>query len=128
MSGSILTDVRLMCNVSEEDDGFDRQLIPLINTQLMLAHLQLGIGQNGYIVHGAEETWDGWLGEPEEKLEGIKTWVGYNVLLLFDPPDNSTVLKSYRETIEKLEWMLCSKSRLEGISTVNYPAEYVDED
>lgn len=128
MSGSILTDVRLMCNVSEEDDGFDRQLIPLINTQLMLAHLQLGIGQNGYIVHGTEETWDDWLGEPEEKLEGIKTWVGYNVLLLFDPPDNSTVLKSYRETIEKLEWMLCSKSRLEGISTVNYPAEYVDED
>ena len=91
---SILQEVRVACNVDENDTGFDLQLIPLINTQLMLAHQQLGIGPESYSITGVNETWGDWLGEPGASLVGIKTWVGYSVLLMFDPPDNSTVLKS----------------------------------
>ena len=121
---SILQEVRVACNVDENDTGFDLQLIPLINTQLMLAHQQLGIGPESYSITGVNETWGDWLGEPGPSLVGIKTWVGYSVLLMFDPPDNSTVLKSYQDTISKLEWMLSSKSRLEGHSTRSYPVSY----
>lgn len=124
MDESILAEVKTMCNVSEEDDAFNGQLIPLINSQLMVAH-QFGVGYNGFNVTGATETWQDLLGEHGEKLAAFKTWLGYSVLLLFDPPDNGTVLKSYQDQIQKLEWMLCSKSQLEK-HVVDYVPEHAD--
>lgn len=112
-SNSILVTVRPLCNVDEEDNGFDRQLIPLINGQLMVAH-QFGVGPNGFRITGETETWQDLLGEHDEELEAIKIWLGYNVLLLFDPPDNSTVLKSYQDQVQKMEWHLSNKSCMEG--------------
>lgn len=128
VENSILVSVRSMCNVDEEDNGFDNQLIPLINSQMMIAHHQLGVGINGFNITGTTETWSEWLGAGESKLAAIKTWLGYSVLLLFDPPDNGTVLKAIQETLQKTEWMLASKSRLEGHAKTIYPVEYVEED
>ena len=128
VNDSILVSVRPMCNVDEEDTGFDQQLIPLINSQMMIAHHQLGIGINGFNITGESETWSDWLGEGESKLAAIKIWLGYSVFLLFDPPDNGTVLKAIQETLAKTEWMLESKSRLEGHAKTIYPVEYVEED
>lgn len=125
---SILASVRVMCNVDETDNGFDTQLIPLINSQLMLAFHQLGIGSNGFNITGESEEWADWLGEGESKLAAIKTWVGYSVLLMFDPPDNGTVLKSIQDTIAKMEWILASKSRLEGHSRRLYPTDYPEDE
>ena len=128
VTNSILVSVRSMCNVDEEDNGFDNQLIPMINSQMMIAHHQLGVGINGFNITGTTETWSEWLGVGESKLAAIKTWLGYSVLLLFDPPDNGTVLKAIQETLQKTEWMLASKSRLEGHAQTIYPVEYVEED
>ena len=116
---SILVDVRVACNVDESDDGFDMKLIPLINGQMMMAH-QFGIGFNGFSITGVSETWGDWLGEGCNDLAAAKTWLGYTVLLLFDPPDNSSMLKSYQDQIQKMEWMLCNKSCMNG-----YVKEYV---
>lgn len=128
VENSILVSVRSMCNVDEEDMGFDNQLIPLINTQMMIANHQLGVGINGFNITGDSETWSDWLGEGEAKLAAVKTWLGYSVLLLFDPPDNGTVLRAIQDTLAKTEWMLESKSRLEGHAKTIYPVEYVEED
>lgn len=123
----ILVDVRVACNVDEEDDGFDKKLIPLINTQIMMAH-QFGIGYDGFRITGLTETWRDWLGDAGEKLMAAQTWLGYQVLLLFDPPDNSTMLKSYQDQINKMEWMLCEKSCREGYVKTYVPekAEFYD--
>lgn len=127
-SPSILVSVRPMCNVDSNDTGFDAQLVSLINSQMMIAHHQLGVGTNGFNITGEAEEWGDWLGEGESKLSAIKTWLGYSVLLLFDPPDNSSVLKSIQDTIAKMEWMLESKSRLEGHARKLYPTEYPEDD
>lgn len=111
MDESILIDTRVACNIDENDDGFDKQLIPIINSQLMIAH-EFGVGYNGFRVTGDGETWQDLLGDDGGKLAAIKTWLGYSVLLLFDPPDNGTVLKSFQDQIQKMEWMLCNKSCL----------------
>lgn len=111
MNESILKDTRVACNVEKDDPGFDDQLIPLINSQLMIAH-EFGVGYDGFLVKGEGETWTELLGDEGNKLAAIKTWLGYSVLLLFDPPDNGTVLKSYQDQILKMEWMLCNKSCL----------------
>ena len=113
LSDSILVTVRPLCNVDEEDTGFDKQLIPLINGQLMIAH-QFGVGSDGFVIHDETETWQDLLGEHLDELDAIKIWLGYSVLLLFDPPDNSTVLKSYQDQVEKMEWHLSNKSCMEG--------------
>lgn len=121
MDESILEDVRVACNVDENDDGFDRQLIPLINSQLMIAH-EFGVGYNGFRVTGDGETWQDLLGNRGGDLAAIKTWLGFSVLLLFDPPDNGTVLKSYQDQVQKMEYLLREKSCREG-----YVKEYVPE-
>ena len=118
---SILIDTRVANNVDENDDGFDLKLIPLINTQIMMAH-QFGIGPNGFRINGISQTWRDYLGDSGKDLEAIKTWLGYTVLLLFDPPDNGSVLRAIQDQVQKMEWMLCNKSCLEG-----YAKEYVPE-
>lgn len=128
INSSILASVRPMCNVESDDPGFDEKLIPLINSQIMVAHHELGIGVNGFNITGDTETWTDWLSTGEAKLSAVKTWLGYSVLLLFDPPDNGTVLKSMQEQIDKIAWMLASKSKLEGHAKTIYPVEYVEED
>ena len=113
ITNSILASVRATCNVDKDDRGFDDQLIPLINGQLMMAH-EFGIGPDGFEVHDEKETWQDLLGSWADKLNAMRIWLGYSVLLLFDPPDNGTVLKSYQDQINKMEWMLSNKSCLEG--------------
>lgn len=125
---SILRSVRVLCNVDENDNGFDTQLIPFINAQMMIAHHEIGIGVNGFNITGISETWTEWLGEGESKLAAAKTWLGLSVKQLFDPPDNATMAKTLQETVDKAAWMLASKSKLEGYSKAIYPAEYVEED
>ena len=128
INSSILASVRPMCNVESDDPGLDEKLIPLINSQIMVAHHELGIGINGFNITGDTETWADWLSTGEAKLSAVKTWLGYSVLLLFDPPDNGTVLKSMQEQIDKIAWMLASKSKLEGHAKTIYPVEYIEED
>ena len=118
---SILINVRSMNNVDENDNGFDNKLIPLINSHIMMAH-QFGVGYDGFRITGSRETWRDWLGGNGSKLEAIKAWLGYSVLLMFDPPENGSVLNSIKGQIDKMEWMLNSKSSLDG-----YVKEYVPE-
>lgn len=112
LNRSILVDVRSMCNLEPNDGSFDNQLIPLINSQLMVAH-QFGVGKNMSIV-GISDTWEDLLGVNGAKLAAMQSWLGYSVKLLFDPPDNSSVLKSYQDQIQKFEWFLNQKSQSEG--------------
>ena len=125
---SILTTIRPMCNVDENDSGFDKQLIPLINSNMMIAHHNLGIGVNGFNITGTGETWEQWLGPAVSKLASAKTWLGYKTFLVFDPPENGSVMQAYEKMIDEAAWTLCSKSRLEGHAATLYPVDFVDED
>ena len=129
-TNSILADVRSACNLERNDTSFDNQLIPLINTQMMMAH-QFGVGLSGYNITDASGVWSDWLGEHGDDLSAIKTWLGYSVLLAFDPPDNGTVLKSYQDQIQKIEWMLREKTEEKGYVKTYVPEKasfYEDED
>ena len=121
MNGSILADVRSACNLEVNDDSFDRQLIPLINANIMMAH-QFGVGPSAFAISDVNATWADWLGEHGSDLMAVKTWLGFKTLLAFDPPDNSTVFKSYQDQIDKMEWMLREKVEEKG-----YVKDYVPE-
>ena len=122
MTNSILVDVRSACSLDKNDCSFDEQLVPLINSHMMMAH-QFGVGKSPFVIVNDSDTWSDWLGDTAgEDLVAIKTWLGYSVLLMFDPPDNGTVLKSYQDQIAKMEWMLREKTEEKG-----YVKEYVPE-
>ena len=121
MQESILESVRSACDLERTDNSFDNQILPLINTQIMMAH-QFGVGYDGFSVHTRGETYGDWLGENGQSLLSIKTWLGYQVKLIFDPPDNAAVLKSYQDQIGKIEWMLKEK-----VEERKFVREYVPE-
>ena len=129
MNQSILVNVRSACNLEAEDDSFDKQLVPLINTQLMMAH-QFGVGLDNFSVTDERQTWGEWMSNIGDNLQAIKTWLEYSVLLLFDPPDNGTVLKAYQDQIAKIEWILREKTEEKGYVKIFVPekADFYGDD
>ena len=53
------------------------------------------------------QTWDQFLpNEDEARFVQAKSYVYLRVRLLFDPPQNSTAVKSIEENIREYEWLL----------------------
>lgn len=105
---SILKSIKSVLGISVDDTSFDSELIIHINTILTLKLYQIGIGpEAGFTISSEAETWDQFLTEEElKKLEAVKTYVGLNVRLIFDPPSNGTHVDSIKSTINELEWRL----------------------
>lgn len=102
---SILQSVKQDLGASEWDDAFDKTLIREINTAFMVLS-QLGVGPaTGFMITGADETWDDYESEGFD-IEGVKTYVYKKVKLSFDPSQSSFVNESDKEIVAELEWRL----------------------
>lgn len=105
MNNSILTSIKKLLGVSSEYDAFDTDIIIHINSVFMVLN-QLGVGpEEGFVITGSDEVW-GEFTSNKLSIESVKTYIFLKVKLLFDPPLNSTVLKSYEDQINQLEWRL----------------------
>lgn len=105
---SILKSIKTVLGINVDDTSFDNELVLHINSILTLKLYQIGIGpETGFSISSEAETWDQFLSDEEmKKLEAVKTYVGLNVRLVFDPPSSSTHLESIKSTIDELEWRL----------------------
>lgn len=102
---SILTSVKKIIGISEEDESFDTDLIIHINSVLMILN-QLGVGpEDGFSITDKSAVWTDVIGD-NKLIEAIKTFVGLKVRLIFDPPTSSAVLDSINKTISELEWRI----------------------
>lgn len=105
---SILTSIKYLLGVEEEDESYDSSIITHINT--VLDDLtQLGVGPSeGYAIEDKTSTWVDFLsaGNSTKKMERIKSYTHLRVQLLFDPPENASQLASIERQIEKLEWRI----------------------
>lgn len=105
---SILTSVKKLIGISEDDDQFDADIIIHINSVLVILS-QLGVG-NGerFTIEDDSATWDEFI--PDSKiLDTVKTYVYLRVKLIFDPPASSSVTESINRTIAELEWRINSE-------------------
>lgn len=109
ITDSILLSTRHSLGSERETTVFDGELIPLINTYLMMLH-QVGVGVDGFAVHDETETWQDFLGEDASRFEGVKTYVFIRTKLIFDPPISTHVTKVLEDTYKELEWRLKVKS------------------
>ena len=102
---SILTSVKKIVGISEEDESFDADLIIHINSVLMILN-QLGIGPTeGFSIADKTSVWSDFISE-NSSIEAVKSFVGLKVRMIFDPPTSSAVADAINKTISELEWRI----------------------
>lgn len=102
---SILTSIKKLLGIAEEDTNFDRDLIMHINSVFMIL-TQLGVGPSkGFSIKDENDVWSDFIPE-QSSLEAVKTYVYMKVRLMFDPPLSSAVVDAINRNISELEWRL----------------------
>ena len=116
---SILISIRGRLGPSETYEHFDGDIIQEINTAFSVLH-QLGVGpKQGFAIGDDSNEWN----EFTENIivqNMVRDYVYLSAKLVFDPPENSTLLQSMQKRKDELEQRL--------IIAVEFPNEEVDSD
>lgn len=108
MEESILQTIKQLVGVNPDSDDFDLDLIIHINSVFATLN-QLGVGpKDGFEITGSDEVWSSFT--DNKKLAGIKSYMAMKVKLMFDPPQNGSVIESYKELIREFEF----RAHIEG--------------
>ena len=104
--GTILTDVKKACGITEDYTVFDDQIVMHTNTVLSTL-FQLGVGPAGgfEISTDGGEQWTDFI-ESNSKLNMVKTYVGLRVRMLFDPPSSGAMVDAINRQIDELTWRI----------------------
>lgn len=106
---SILTSVKKLNNVSEEDTSFDNDFILYINGALAELN-QLGIGPSeGFEIEDANDIWEDFLGL-DPRFNGVKTFVALYVRMRFDPPKTSFHIEMAKDQLNEHKYRLIALS------------------
>lgn len=99
---SILTSVKKILGISEDDESFDVDIIIHINTAFMIL-AQLGVDSaEGFAISDKSSTWDE-VTPDDKSVEAIKTYIALKVRMIFDPPTSSSMNEAIKNTIAELE-------------------------
>lgn len=101
---SILTSIKMLLGISEDDTYFDKPLVMHIN-QAMMILMQIGVGpKNGFVVTDNNTSWADYI--PDEspvRVEWIKTYLYLRVKLSFDPPSSQSLLQAINDQLREYE-------------------------
>lgn len=101
MNESILEGIRRGCNVDQECDDFDSDLIPIANSVFSkLSRLKAGAA---FELTSASDIWGDYISD-KTLLGFVKPYVYKKVRLSFDPPASSTILDAFKKEVDELEW------------------------
>ena len=101
---SILTSIKKMLGIIEEDESFDIDIIIHINTAFSTL-TQLGVGpKEGFVIRDKTTLWTEFI--DDIRLENVRSYVYLKVRQVFDPPTNSAVLDAISRQISELEWRM----------------------
>ena len=101
---SILVTIKKLLGLEMDYDAFDMDLVTLINSAILAAN-QIGVGKEGFVITGGEETWDDFVGTLPQ-LEAVKQYIYMRVRLAFDPPANSFLVNAIEKQLDELTWRL----------------------
>lgn len=107
---SILTSIKKLLGIAEDDTYFDSDIIMHINSVFMLLN-QLGVGpKECFAIEDKSAYWEDFLGDDLPKLHMVKTYMYMKVRVLFDPPSSSTHMSALTQSISEFEWRLALQS------------------
>lgn len=103
---SILTSIKKLLGITEDDGTFDPDIITDINS-VLLNLKQIGIGPSkGFVVKDATTTWSEFIPNPII-AEAVKSYIHLNVKLKFDSSSlTSAHIDAIKQQIKELEWRL----------------------
>ena len=100
---SILTEIKDGLGLDKEDDGFDVELLFLVNSAISMIR-QRGVGADHAV--DASSKWDSIFPDGSAELMGmVKEFVRLHTKIIFDPPAPST-LKVMEEVKSELIWRI----------------------
>lgn len=107
LSDSILSSVKKLIGISEDDESFDLDIMLNINAASSTLY-QLGVIQNPFTVTSKDDTYDDLLpGGSEDVVNQIKMYFVYKTRLGFDSSTLSgTLIEVIKELIKEAEWRL----------------------
>ena len=102
---SILTSIKKLLGITEEDDSFDFDIIMLINSAFVTLQ-QLGVGPSeGFSIEDDTATWSDFM--PDDKaVNTARQYIWLKVKMVFDPPTSSFVMDAIKHEIAENEWRL----------------------
>lgn len=102
MNESILTSIKKMLGPEEEYEHFDQDLIIHINSVFLILN-QLGIGpEKPFTIKDEAAVWTDFI--PDGEIELIKSYMFLKVKLIFDPPQNGSLINAMEKQIQEFEW------------------------
>lgn len=105
-SESILTEIKKLLGITEENKAFDLDICIQINGAIATLR-QVGVGPNeGYTVTSKEDTFADYLGETFKETAQVKLYLFYKVKLGFAPPQSSIAVELIKEMAREIEWRL----------------------
>lgn len=101
---SILNDIKHVVGIPEEETSFDTDVIMHVNTALATLN-QIGVGPvGGFQITGPNEKWEDFV--PEVILNSVKSYIYFEVRLMFDPPKTGFELGSIERQRTELQFRL----------------------
>ena len=102
---SILLSIKKKLGTVQEYTYFDEDIIIEINSAIMALN-QIGVGKEGFMVTGENETWTEFLGDTYSKMIAVKTYIYIKCRLVFDPPSSSFVVEALKDQLKEYEFRL----------------------
>lgn len=102
---SILTSVKKLLGILEDNEEFDSDVIMNINAAIGTL-FQLGVGEPGFIIESKEDTYEDLLGDLTPMFQNVKMYLFFKTRLGFDPPATQALLSMNEKMIQELEWRI----------------------
>lgn len=103
---SILTSVKKLIGIAEDDDAFDTDVIMHINSSFLVLS-QLGVGPDeGFYINDDTAVWTDFIPDNMLLLNYVKTFVYLKAKLVLDPPSSSIAVQSMQEMVSEHEWRI----------------------
>lgn len=117
MSESILTSIKKLLGISEEDTSFDTD-VTIHTNSVLLALTQLGVGPDtGFYIQDSTATWSDFVDDPFI-TNPIQTYVYIKVRLVFDPPASSVLIEALQNSAAENEWRIREWVESKTVTTV----------
>lgn len=102
---NILDSIKSLLGIDAVDFSFDQEIIMHINSIFSTLN-QLGVGpSDGFKITDDKTLWTAFT-EERIDIEFIKSYIYLKVRLLFDPPQNSFLVKAIEDQTKELEWRI----------------------
>ena len=109
---NVLQTIKKVLGIANEDSSFDHDIILYINSTIGILH-QLGVSEDiTDVIIDQDTIWTELFGERDD-LEIVKTYIGFRVKSMFDPPTNSAAIEALNRIISEFEW------RINNMRTIN---------